>query len=105
MIVYRICLEKWSKKLTASGFPARWNPKGRFVLYTVGARALACLENVVHRSGGGHNRDFKLMITEIPEDPEITEIDVKKLPKNWTDFEANSACQKMGDQWVDDNES
>ncbi|MEM9829777.1 MAG: RES family NAD+ phosphorylase [Bacteroidota bacterium] len=105
MEVYRICLEKWSTKLTASGFPARWNSKGKFVLYTAGSRALACLENVVHRSGEGLNNSFKVMVIDIPDDVLVTKVEEDQLPINWTDFAAYSDCQKIGDQWVEDNEA
>jgi len=100
MTVYRICLEKWAHQLTASGFPARWNSKGTFVIYTAGSRALACLENVVHRSGEGLNDDFRTMVIEIPSTLEITEIATENLPKNWTEIQAYSDSQKIGDAWI-----
>jgi len=105
MKVYRICLEKWANQLTASGFPARWNSKGKYVLYTAGTRALACLENVVHRNGEGLNGNFKVMIIELPDDILIKEIKAENLPNNWIDFKAYSDCQEIGDQWVESNES
>jgi len=100
MTVYRICLEKWTHQLTASGFPARWNSKGTFVVYTAGSRALACLENVVHRSGEGLNNDFRTMVINIPDTLKIAEISHENLPKNWTDIKAYSDCQKIGDAWI-----
>ncbi|MGB3585877.1 MAG: RES family NAD+ phosphorylase [Tunicatimonas sp.] len=105
MEVYRICLKKWSTKLTTSGFPARWNSKGKFVLYTASSRALACLENVVHRSGEGLNGSFKVMVIKIPNEVAITEVEEGQLPMNWIDFAAYSECQKIGDQWVNDNKT
>jgi len=101
MKVYRISLAKWSKKLTASGFPARWNSKGKFVIYTASSTALACLENVVHRSGEGLNQNFKVMIIEIPSKVKISNINLKKLPKDWHKFEFYSMSQKLGDKWID----
>jgi RES domain-containing protein len=53
MEVYRISLARWTTALTASGNAARWNSKGKFVIYTASSAALACLENVVYRSGEG----------------------------------------------------
>lgn len=100
MTVYRICLEKWAHQLTASGFPARWNSKGTFVIYTAGSRALACLENVVHRSGEGLNKDFRVMVINIPDTLQITEIYKENLPENWTSIQAYSDCQKIGDTWI-----
>jgi RES domain-containing protein len=84
MRVFRISLSKWSNKLTASGYPGRWNSKGKYVIYTAGSRALACLENVVHRSGEGLNNNFKVMIIEIPSKIKITELKKKNSPKNGT---------------------
>ena len=51
MEIYRICLAKYASELVASGNPGRWNLRGQLVIYAAGSRALACLENVVHRSG------------------------------------------------------
>lgn len=101
MLVYRICLAKWSKQLTASGFPARWNSKGKYVLYTASTTALACLENVVHRNGEGLNANFKLMTIEISSRLKIKRLKKSETPQNWYTIEAYSDCQKIGDQWVD----
>ncbi|WP_295793314.1 RES family NAD+ phosphorylase [Mucilaginibacter sp.] len=53
MLVYRIILAKYADKLIASGRAARWNPNDVEMIYTASSRSLACLENVVHRSGKG----------------------------------------------------
>ena len=53
MLVYRITKTMYADRLVASGGAARWNSRGQFVIYTAATRALACLENVVHRSGEG----------------------------------------------------
>ena len=105
MIVYRICLAKWSKKLTASGYPSRWNSKGKFVIYTASTRALACLENVVHRSGEGLNDNFKVMLIEIPKIVITGEVKIDDLPKDWFEFEFYSDCQKIGDKWISDSKT
>jgi len=100
MLVYRICLTKWSKTLTASGYPARWNSKGKYVLYTAGTTALACLENVVHRSGEGLNANFKLMTIEIPSNVKIKQLKTSELQKGWHKIESYADCQKIGDKWI-----
>ena len=61
MLVYRIVLEKYAS-LYASGVEGRWNSSGAKVLYTASSRALACLENVVHRSGEGLNDLFRTLV-------------------------------------------
>ncbi len=100
MLVYRIVLEKWSQLLTASGQAARWNSRGRFVLYSAGTRALACLENVVHRNGRGLNQLFKTMVVEIPEDIFIETIRLENLPDGWHEFEYYHLSQQLGDAWL-----
>jgi RES domain-containing protein len=100
MIVYRICLEKWSKKLRASGRAARWNSDGVHLIYTAGSRALACLENLVHRSGEGFDTFFRLMIIEIPDDVNIGEIKEDGLPKTWYEGKNYLICRTIGDLWL-----
>ncbi len=101
MLVYRIVLEKWSQSLTASGQAARWNSRGRFVLYSAGTRALACLENVVHRNSRGLNHLFKTMVIEVPDDVLIESIQAENLPDGWHEFESYPITQQLGDAWLD----
>lgn len=100
MRVYRITLEKWAGALVASGYAARWNSNGKFVIYTSWARSLACLENVVHKKGRGLVGLFKTMIIEIPEAVAVETINEDELPKNWQDFDAYLHCQQLGDAWL-----
>ncbi|AHJ97741.1 RES domain protein [Hymenobacter swuensis DY53] len=83
MLVYRICLAKYADDLFASGYRARWNFKDQFVIYTAATRALACLENVVHRSGEGLTDQFRVLVIEVPDDVLIEEITPTQLPVNW----------------------
>jgi RES domain-containing protein len=101
MLVYRIVLEKWSQSLTASGHAARWNSRGRFMLYTAGTRALACLENVVHRNSRGLNQLFKTMVIEVPDDVHIESIQAEDLPEGWHEFDFYHVTQQLGDAWLD----
>ena len=86
--------------MTASGNAARWNSKGMSVIYTAGSRALACLENIVHRSGEGNNDDYKIMIIEVPDTTIISEIKKVQLQKNWNEFSNYTYCRKFGDEWI-----
>jgi len=99
MDVYRITLAKWAGTLTASGRAARWNSADRMVLYTASSRALACLENVVHRSGRGLQTDFLTMHIFVPDNQPVTYIDLPDLPSDWAEFEQYSTCQAIGDRW------
>ncbi|MEQ8472904.1 MAG: RES family NAD+ phosphorylase [Marinoscillum sp.] len=105
MRVYRITLEKYAHKLVASGRIARWNSNGVFVIYASSSRSLACLENVVHRSGEGLNSLFRTMIIDIPDDIPMAEVSLSLLKDNWRTFEKQSITRRFGDQWVHGGET
>jgi len=100
MIVYRITLVAYADGLFASGNPARWNSKDIKVIYTAGSRALACLENVVHRSSRGLQGNFRTLLIEIPDHLKMTVIDRKALPLHWYHFASMPYTQHLGDEWV-----
>ena len=102
MIVYRITTEQWSKSLAASGHPARWSAKGRFVIYTAESRSLACLENLVHRSGEGNNALYKVMLIEIPDNMKIEIINEASLKKDWHTMDNYFYCQSLGGMWLNE---
>lgn len=99
MYVYRITTAKWANVLSASGYPARWNGKGVFSLYTAESRSLACLENLVHRSGSGIAANFKVITIEIPDDLEVEIFDVNKLAKDWKLYRQMRLSQNLGNEW------
>lgn len=105
MLVYRITLEKWAGILTGSGFSARWNSKGLFVIYTASTRALACLENLVHRSGEGLNHSFCVTEIFIPDDCSSLSVDEYDLPDQWHRRSNYPICQQIGDQWLEEQAS
>ena len=100
MIVYRITTDKWCRNLQASGNTARWNTKGSFMIYTAGSRALACLENIVHRSGEMGGKVYKVMLIEIPTSLKIHEIKKTSMHKDWKSLTNFSYCQQKGTQWL-----
>lgn len=100
MIVFRITTEKWCRNLQASGNTARWNTRGNFMIYTAGSRALACLENIVHRSGEMNGKVYKVMLIEIPFNLEIQEIKKTSMHKDWKSLTNYSYCQEKGNQWL-----
>jgi RES domain-containing protein len=104
MIVYRITHPKFAK-LTASGRAARWNKNGEFVIYTAGNIALACLENIVHRSSEGLMGDFRLLTIEIPKKVSIQKIQIEDLPTEWSNRQDFSICQEISSKWLENNES
>ena len=100
MLVYRITKAIYADRLVASGGAARWNSRGQFVIYTAATRALACLENVVHRSGEGLIDAFRVMNVDIPDTLVIERISLETLPPDWRDFHQYDACQRIGGEWL-----
>ena len=105
MLVYRISMAHRADSLTASGYPGRWNSKGKYVIYTAASRALACLENVVHRSGEGLQSNFKVTTIHIPDKLRIKEISIADLPNEWYSIQNYIVTQQQGDQWLEKTES
>lgn len=100
MYVYRITLEKYSGSLIASGNGARWNSKEVKMLYTASTRALACLENVVHRNAVGLQANFRIMVIEVPDELRIEIIGKDKLKADWYLFRNYPYTQALGDAWI-----
>ncbi|MEQ8241082.1 MAG: RES family NAD+ phosphorylase [Cyclobacteriaceae bacterium] len=105
MNVFRITLFEYANQLFASGRKARWNSNGVFIIYAASSRALACLENVVHRSGEGLNNSFRTMVISIPNKIVINEVTSDELPSNWKDFDQQYVTRAKGDQWIKNQES
>ena len=99
MEIYRICLGKYAGELVASGNPGRWNLRGQLVIYAAGSRALACLENVVHRSGEGLNSLFKVIRIEVPDTLSIEELTLAQMPPEWQLPRHYARCQPLGAAW------
>jgi len=99
MEVFRICLEKYSSSLAASGNEARWNSKGRYVIYTAQSRSLACLENLVHRKGLGLSVPFSVITIKIPDNTKVEIVELSSLPKDWNLLKNYHFCQKIGESW------
>ena len=99
MEVYRICLAKYAGELVASGNPGRWNQRGQLVLYAAGSRALACLENVVHRSGEGLSSLFQVVRIAIPDTLTVETLTLDQLPAEWQLPRNYARCQPLGAAW------
>jgi RES domain-containing protein len=98
--IYRITRAVYADRLVASGGVGRWNARGRFVIYTAGSRALACLENVVHRSGEGLQELFRVMVINVPDNVPIETILPDELPTDWVDYQSFDVCQQFGERWL-----
>lgn len=75
------------------------------MIYTSASRAMASLENIVHRSGEGLNGMFNIMEIKIAKSSEIFEITDKQLPIGWTSRKNRSVTQHIGDGWIIKNSS
>jgi len=94
-----------ANSLSASGYPGRWNSKGKFVIYSAASIALACLENVVHRSGEGLAANFKVITIHIPDKLKIKKVSVDELPIDWHMIENCVITQRMGNLWLEKSET
>ena len=101
MLIFRITLKKYSDSLYASGSAARWNNNDVKMIYTANSRALACLENIVHRSKLGLSANFCVMEIDVPNSLSVEVFSLEKLSKNWDQFEHTHLTQALGDEWID----
>lgn len=99
MEVFRITKEKYANTLFAPGVPGRWNKKGEEVIYTASSRSLACLENLIHKSGRGGTVTYKTMVIYIPDTLEIQQVNFKDLPVHWNQVSLCRECQHIGSNW------
>lgn len=104
MKVFRIALAKFTE-LTASGREGRWFSEGRFSIYTSENRALACLENVVHRDSVNLQQRYKVLIIDVPDNLKIIDVIEKHQIKDVDLLKNTSFCRKLGDDWYASLES
>ena len=99
MEVFRITKKKYADKLFAPGVAGRWNEKGEEVIYVASSRSLACLENMVHKSGRGGTDTYRTMVIYIPDTLAIEQVNIQDLPENWNQIPLCKECQKKGSKW------
>lgn len=105
MECFRITHAQYTDTLFASGRAGRWNSEKKQVIYTAASRSLACLENVVHRSGRGLNALFKVMVIYVPDNLYIETLNANLLPEQWYESVYTSACRQAGDDWLNQQQS
>ncbi len=98
LLLYRICLAEYADKLIASGKPGRWNREGEQMIYTASSMALACLENLVHRSGASLQAEFSVITLFVPPGISIASISDKKLGDDWEN--KLSLTRQTGSGWL-----
>lgn len=109
MLVYRICQTKYAHNLTASGIDARWNMLHQKMIYTAGSIALACLENLAHKSGTSlSSGKFSIASIDVANDVKIEEVKLKdliSLNKEWYLTDHYPITQTLGSSWLNNNRS
>jgi RES domain-containing protein len=109
MHVYRIGQTKYANDLKGSGFDARWNSNGQYVIYTEGTLALSCLEKLAHTSGTSlYAGNFSVTMYRVPDAMKIKEIKLTELMKRnpeWTRVLNYPYTQSVGDKWLAERET
>ncbi|CAN0621040.1 Prs ADP-ribosylating toxin [Burkholderia multivorans] len=80
----------------------RWNRPGRAVLYTASNIALACLETVVHLSGGDLPLNRYLVRIDVPDEvwAKARVLDAVSAPVGWDALPAGKVSLDLGDAWL-----
>lgn len=105
MIVYRVLYNKVKEWLIGSGKDGRWSGNARKVIYTSSSVALACLENILRRSGSGFSSDFRTIFYKIPDTIIVGEVPVSSLHADWRLRNNYIYCQAIGNKWYDKKDS
>lgn len=109
MRVFRISRTERSMDLTGTGaklYGGRWNSPGRTVLYCAQNLSLAMLEMLAHADETFLLKDFSAICLEVDAKLEIKRISAKELSAAWSSYPHSAATQKLGDQWLkDENEA
>lgn len=103
LLLYRICLAEYAEKLVPSGRAGRWNREGEHMIYTAGSMALACLENLVHRSGASLQAEFSVITLFVPPGISIASISDKKLVDDWEKKPGHT--RQAGSSWLKKGET
>jgi len=107
MIVFRLIQEKYSPDWDGKGaelIGRRWNSKGVPMIYTSESRALCTAEIAVHIALGSAPAEYILLTINIPDNTEISEIDLISLPQGWRKFPFDEFSRKLGDDLIQQNQ-
>jgi RES domain-containing protein len=107
MEVFRLVRGKFAEPLSGKGAAirgARWNSIGVELIYTALNRSLAMAEVAVHFSLATLPDDYTMMTINVPDDVSIKTLSKIDLQKDWNLFPHPSSTQKIGDQFVLENE-
>ena len=106
MIVYRISNPLYSKDISGTGaklLGGRWNSKGIPVLYVSEHISLAVLEMLVNTKFQDYAISLDLIVIQIPDTAQLTEINIIKIKKGW--IEDFGYTNYIGDEFIKDKQS
>ncbi len=86
MILYRFAPEQYAENmdgLGASKFGGRWNSKGFPVVYTSLSISLSLIELLVHHASINTIKNNQLIILELPDLLDVSEILKEEMNSNW----------------------
>ena len=107
MEVYRLAQARYAKDLTGKGAAAkgaRWNSPGVELLYTAQNRSLAMAEIAVHFTLATLPDDYRMITLKVPDTIPYQRLSEADLPANWKDFPHPPATQKVGNEFVRQNQ-
>jgi RES domain-containing protein len=78
----------------------RWNSEGIPVVYLSTTLALAAVEYLVHLDVRVAPKDLVAMELEAPDDISREEVDVGRLPADWSAVSDHPRCVDLGDDWA-----
>lgn len=107
MEVYRLSRGKFSGSLSGKGAAvkgARWSSAGVELIYTANNRSLAMAEVAVHFTLATLPEDYVMMTVFIPDNISLKRVNLKDLPVDWNTFPHPVSTQKIGDEFVSENE-
>ena len=77
----------------------RWNSAGQPVIYASVTYAGAMLEVLAHTNTGKVPPSHRCVTADVPDELEITRLDLHSLPSGWDDQDS-AAAQIVGDEWI-----
>lgn len=107
MKVFRLSRKKYANVLNGKGaarYGNRWNSKGVEIIYTAESRSLAMAEVVVHLSLATLPSDFMMIEINIPDAIKIKVLDKKRLNNKWNAHPHTFVTQRLGDDFIDNND-
>lgn len=76
------------------------------MIYAGSSRSLASLELIVHKGAVVPTETYRVMVISIADDDYlIKQLQMKDLPTNWRTFSAYPLLQRIGSQWITNQES